>query len=986
VTTTLAPPVAPATSPMLRLELFALILATFVVVCGVALTAVPSVVASAKADRTPEDLQSHVALSLALVLAGFYGLHALRRARRYGGDGLLLPAVLLLCGLGLMTMISVSDPHQDAMFVRPFAWGVFIGCVAAGIAMTVNYERLRSFTYLPLAAALALSAVLIVFGSGPGSSGVKVNLWGGQPVEAIRLLEVLFIAGYLGSRWEYLRTLRDPQLGRTRLLAGVHIPPLDYLLPLLLCLAASLSFYVVQKDLGPALVMACLFLALYSVACGRVGLATGGLAALIAAFAVGYHFGIPSTVRTRAAIWLSPWENGLRGGDQVAQGIWSLASGGAVGAGAGLGDAQLVPAAHTDFVLAVLGEDLGFVGVIAALALYALVIWRASSIALRAEGDYSRFLALGLALGLVLQVLLIAGGILALVPLSGVVTPFVSYGKSAMIVNLAGLGILLSIANRASRVPADAFRVPIRRLAFLLAALGLVIVGRAAQVQVATADEAMAKSVLTLLADGTYRFNDNPRLTAAARDLIPRGRIVDRNGLPLAFSGRDPIAPYRSRFAQLGIDVERVCAPADTRCYPLGGRAYHFLGDIRTERDWSASNTSFIERDAAPHLRGFDDRASVVTVPRPDGKGSLRLVRRDYSDLVPLARNRHRPDRPEVQRVLQRGRDLRMTIDGRLQLGLATLLQERFTADGHQRGAAIVLDVATHDVLAAVSYPWPDLQAAAGAAVAEDEGLDRVRYGLYPPGSAFKLVTSITALRRRAALADRPYQCERLPNGRVGRQIPDWTRPIRDDALDESPHGAVTLNRGLVVSCNAYFAQLAVHLGPEALAATAHEFDMAVGSADPRVARANLPFTAIGQADVLTTPSSLAQVVATIASRGVLARHRWVLDPEPSKAPVRRVMSRAAADQLARAMRDVVTSGTGRVLRTNATAIAGKTGTAEVEGRVSHSWFAGFAPYQRPGRQIAFVVLVENGGYGARAAAPLAGALVDLARQLEIIH
>jgi cell division protein FtsI/penicillin-binding protein 2 len=113
---------------------------------------------------------------------------------------------------------------------------------------------------------------------------------------------------------------------------------------------------------------------------------------------------------------------------------------------------------------------------------------------------------------------------------------------------------------------------------------------------------------------------------------------------------------------------------------------------------------------------------------------------------------------------------------------------------------------------------------------------------------------------------------------------------------------------------------------------------------------------------------------------------QWVLDPEPSDVPRRRVMSPAAADRLARAMREVVTSGTGRVVRANATAIAGKTGTAEVEGQPSHAWFAGFAPYRTRGRQIAFVVLVENGGYGARAAAPIAGAIVDIARQLRIIE
>jgi peptidoglycan glycosyltransferase len=241
--------------------------------------------------------------------------------------------------------------------------------------------------------------------------------------------------------------------------------------------------------------------------------------------------------------------------------------------------------------------------------------------------------------------------------------------------------------------------------------------------------------------------------------------------------------------------------------------------------------------------------------------------------------------------------------------------------------------------------------------------------------------------------------CERLPGGAAGRRIPGWGRSIRDDVLDSEPHGAVTLPHGLAVSCNAYFAQLAVAMGPNALAETAGEFDISVAARDaPAGLRATLPFAGVGQGEVVTTPARLAQVVATIASGGVLAPLKWVQDADRADAAPRRLMTRAAADTLARAMRAVVTSGTGRVLRTNATPIAGKTGTAEVENEASHAWFAGFAPYgdrnvssnagaSRPrGARMVFVVLVENGGYGGRTAAPIAGAIVDLARQLRMIE
>jgi peptidoglycan glycosyltransferase len=137
---------------------------------------------------------------------------------------------------------------------------------------------------------------------------------------------------------------------------------------------------------------------------------------------------------------------------------------------------------------------------------------------------------------------------------------------------------------------------------------------------------------------------------------------------------------------------------------------------------------------------------------------------------------------------------------------------------------------------------------------------------------------------------------------------------------------------------------------------------------------------------VLTSPARFVQVVTTIASGGQFAPNRWIRDPAGKLAPPLQVIPRAAANELANAMREAVRAGTGRTLASNPIAIAGKTGTAELDGRPSHSWFAGYAPYGAKGRRIAFVVLVENGGYGARAAAPLAGAIVDLARQLRIIQ
>jgi peptidoglycan glycosyltransferase len=267
-----------------------------------------------------------------------------------------------------------------------------------------------------------------------------------------------------------------------------------------------------------------------------------------------------------------------------------------------------------------------------------------------------------------------------------------------------------------------------------------------------------------------------------------------------------------------------------------------------------------------------------------------------------------------------------------------------------------------------------------------DPLLDRARYGLYAPGSTFKLLVAAAALRSASARDD-TFLCIRLPDGRVGNYVRGWPRPVRDDPLDTLPHGVVGLRRGLVVSCNAYFAQLALHLGPRPILEAASLFQIDAAS-PPTVAalQRTLPLAGYGQGEVLVTPLKMARVAAALAGHGIVLPVRWVKSaPSGATAPPRRLLSSADAALLSRYMREVVTSGTGRTLLSNATPIAGKTGTAEVGHGQAHSWFVGFAPFGGSHR-IAVAVLVENAGYGARAAAPIAGEVVNAARELRLLE
>jgi cell division protein FtsW (lipid II flippase) len=942
--------------------------------------------------------------SSAAFLIAFYLAHAWLRFRRSTGDPHLLPIIHALCGVGFVMMVSIRDPLRDPMLFVRFAEGTAAGCVLFAAASTLDFERtiVRRFTYLPLLGAVVLSLLLIGFGSGPGTSDAKVNLMGVQPVEGIRVLVVLFLAAYFAHRWEALRALKEPVTSASRL----DLPRLVYLLPVVIGMSLALLFFFLQKDLGPALILACVFLGLYVVARGRTTMVALGLLVLVGGFAAGYAFGYPHTVAQRVQIWWAPWDNPVRGGDQIAHALWALGTGAVTGTGIGLGDPRLIPAGHTDLILAAVGEEMGLIGLLTVFALYGILAYRALRIARRAAGDYTLFLALGLTLGIFAQLLLISAGLLDLMPLTGVTTPFLSYGRSSMLANLFAFGVLLSIGHRAGagRERAE-FAQHTRWVGVALAAGLVLVVGRVTYLQTFAADRMLAATALTVQADGIRRFEYNPRLVAAAQQIV-RGTITDRNGILLATSRLADLQTHAADLVALGGSPTGICLQNGGRCYPFGGLTFHLLGDWRSQVNWAAPNTSFIERDHDARLRGYDDHARIVEVTDPDTGLTTKLIRRDLTELVPLLRHRREPDHEAVRRILDRPRDVRLALDIRLQGKVAALLKEGVDRAGQREGAAVVLSP-EGDLLASVSYPWPvvppGLVVRPGGDTTVDDSdvrlLDRARYGVYPPGSTFGLVTAAAALRKDPALPRQTFLCERLADGSVGKQLPGWPAPARDDPADHFPHGRLDLSRGMIVSCNAYFAQLGLRIGAPALEETASLFEISLSQPESEeTVRETLPFEAYGQGQVLATPFKMARVAATLAAGGLMPQGRWVIDEtnRRTEAP-RPVLTAEHARFLSALMRRAVVEGTGRSVKDVQPPIAGKTGTADVQDALAHAWFVGFAPYQSETpaanvdpsaktARIAFAVLVEHGGNGGSVAAPIAGGIVTAAASLGIIR
>ncbi len=473
----------------------------------------------------------------------------------------------------------------------------------------------------------------------------------------------------------------------------------------------------------------------------------------------------------------------------------------------------------------------------------------------------------------------------------------------------------------------------------------------------------LARDAHAFEADGVKRPQHNPRMNSLARE-IPRGAIYDRNGIPLATSSWAELERHQQDYQALGISLEQAASRFDNRHYPFGAALALVLGDLRTGENFHASNASLVEHDSATRLQGYE-----------------------YAELAGLVRYRHQPGNPAIAKLLARDRNVKLTLDVRLQLR-ATEILEKHLRDAHsQNGAVVVMDASSGDVLALVSSPAPDPPGSRPSAPSPDELLDRARYGLYPPGSTFKLVTAIAALRANPELKHRTFLCRTLPDGRAGNVIAGWNRPIKDDIGDRA-HGTLDMERAITVSCNAYFAQLGVHdVGSKALAETAAELGISTG--DAAELRKALPFAAYGQGPVLISPFKMARVAAAIASGGHMPEGRWVADESNSRndAPVE-ILPDSQAAFLARAMRRVVTEGTARhAMAGEAVGIAGKTGTAQLDAGMPHAWFAGFAPYDAgAARRLAFAVLVEHGGYGGAISAPIAREVMEAASELGLLR
>jgi cell division protein FtsW len=365
---------------------------------------------------------------------------------------LLLVVVGLLCVIGLVmvgsasSLISISTYGTPwAILIREVMW-MAIGVVVLGLAVKVDYRRLRRLSPLLLLVTLALLVVVLVPGLGVHAEGSSRWIGFGQfrlqPSELMKLALALFAADFITRRL-------DEDASDRRIIG-----------PLLLVTGAACVLILAQPDMGTAMVLVCMTLALLFVSGVRLGPVMKVMAllvglALIVALASPYR-------RTRLLSFMDPSAHGSSSGYQVVQSLIGLGSGHLIGAGVGGGQQQwgFLPNAHTDFIFSVIGEQLGIVGAVLVLLLLGSLLWLGIRAATRAPDRFGGLLALGLVAWVAAETLINVGAVVGVLPVTGIPLPFISFGGSSLVITMAAAGVLVSVARQGEASASATLRGP----------------------------------------------------------------------------------------------------------------------------------------------------------------------------------------------------------------------------------------------------------------------------------------------------------------------------------------------------------------------------------------------------------------------------------------------------------------------------------------------------------------------------------------------
>lgn len=867
------------------------------------------------------------------IFACFVVAHLAIRKFAPGADPAILPISFALSSIGIAFVTRLAPD----LAIRQVGW-LFLGIVFMVLVIvfmrnmdkTANYK----YTLMIIGLILLLSPLLPGIGNEIYGSRIWLSIGGFsfQPGEIAKIFIVLFLAAYLAQNREMLSVF-------THKIGPFKFPDLPTILPLLIMWLISMAIVVFEKDLGSALIVYFVFLAMLYVATGKkfyliVGLATIAIGAIILYMFFGH-------VQVRVATWLDPFADPTDTGYQLVQSIFSMADGGLFGVGIGSGLADNIPIVESDFIFAAIAEETGLLGAAGLLLLYLCFAIRGLVTAARAKSDVSSFIAVGLTATIVLQAFIIVGGVTRLIPLTGLTLPFVSQGGSSLLASFIAVGFLLKCGDQStgleSEVSAGTGNIPAEGVLGRVS-LGKRITNTMIAFSVMFALLVANLTMIMVVQADEYKNMPINNHTLVKESKTERGTISTYDNVVLAQSIEKPDGTYE-------------------RVYPAGTLAAHVVGYASDKY-----GTSGIESSYNDTLKGQRNYASWTDVLNSTTGNSAA------------------------------GNDVRLTINSNIQKAAQDAL-EGFS------GACVVMDPKTGAVLALASSPTYNaadietlLQNSANSS--DSSALyNRATQALYPPGSTFKIVTLTGALENNVATESSVFSAPgamEIGNGDITN-------------FNGKSYGEITLARATEVSANTVYAQLGVQMGSDMLVETANDFgfDQQI-KFDLPLAKSLMPnpdemtewetaWAAAGEpvgehespAGPQTSVLEMALVGCAIANNGVIqkpylvdsiynAEGKCSFTAQPSS--LMTATNSSIANRVKSILEGVVSSGTGAAAAVPGVKIAGKTGTAETGKSIDDSWFVGIGPSENSSVVVA-IVLEEGADHPGGAASRAQGVL-----------
>jgi cell division protein FtsW (lipid II flippase) len=371
-------------------------------------------------------------------------------------DPTLVPLAALLNGLGYVVIARINP---DLAALQALWTLIGVGLFAVVLVVVRNSRQLSAYRWtIGLLGLLLIALPFTPLGVTVGGARIWVRLGSVtfQPGELAKLALAIFFAAYLVEKRELL-AMGSWGVGRLR------VPDPKHLGPVMVAWGVSLLVMMYQTDLGSSLLFFTLFLVMLWVATSRVSyLVVGGLLFAAGAF---FAWGTFSHVQTRVRVWLDPWVDVTGEGYQIAQAFFAMADGGIAGTGLGLSGAIAIPVAETDFIFAVIAQELGLVGATAVLVAFMLLVGSGLRTAVQADNPFDKLLATGLSVLLGVQAFIIIAGVTRVLPLTGITLPFVSYGGSSLVGSWLLIGLLVRISDGANRRAAERTAVVVDEVA-----------------------------------------------------------------------------------------------------------------------------------------------------------------------------------------------------------------------------------------------------------------------------------------------------------------------------------------------------------------------------------------------------------------------------------------------------------------------------------------------------------------------------------------